>query len=147
MKGVEVRRRSGVVTSPRIPAHRASKRASAELRSRDTQVPCRGGPRETASYHSPLDVDHQLLEQLYLVQRVQPWFRNELSRLVKTPKLHFIDSGLLAAMRGHSIARLRADRSLFGALLEGFVIRNLDRAVIDRLIGSRATANWEPIAV
>src|SRR5690242_14255976 len=49
----------------------------------------------------------RVLEQLYLVERVQPWFRNELSRLVKTPKLHFIDSGLLAAMRGYSVARMR----------------------------------------
>lgn len=72
-------------------------------------------------------VEHYLrvLEQLYLVQRVQPWFRNELSRLVKTPKLHFVDSGLLAAMRGYSIARLRADRSLFGTLLESFVFSEL----------------------
>jgi uncharacterized protein len=72
-------------------------------------------------------VDHYLrvLEQLYLVQRVRPWFRNELSRLLKTPKLHFIDSGLLSAMRGHSIARLRADRSLFGSLLETFVFSEL----------------------
>ncbi len=59
------------------------------------------------------------------MQRVQPWFRNELSRLVKTPKLHFIDCGLLAAMRGYSIARLRADRSLFGAQLEGFAFSEL----------------------
>jgi len=72
-------------------------------------------------------VEHYLrvLEQLYLLQRVQPWFRNELSRLVKTPKLHFIDSGLLCAMRGYSIARLRADRGLFGAVLESFVFSEL----------------------
>jgi predicted AAA+ superfamily ATPase len=72
-------------------------------------------------------VDHYLrvLEQLYLVQRVQPWFRNELSRLVKTPKMHFIDSGLLAAMRGYSAARLRSDRGLLGPLLESFVFSEL----------------------
>jgi len=29
-----------------------------------------------------------ILEQLFLVQRVSPWFRNELKRLIKTPKLH-----------------------------------------------------------
>lgn len=45
----------------------------------------------------------RVLEQLYLIQRVQPWFRNELSRIVKTPKLHFVDSGLLTAMRDHSM--------------------------------------------
>ena len=50
----------------------------------------------------------RVLEQLYLIQRVRPWFRTELSRLVKTPKLHFIDPGLLRAMRGYSLSRLRA---------------------------------------
>ena len=72
-------------------------------------------------------VDHYLrvLEQIYLVQRVLPWSRNELSRLVKTPKLHFIDSGLLTAMRGYSVARLRSDRSLLGPLLETFVFSEL----------------------
>jgi len=65
------------------------------------------------------------LEQMYLVQRVQPWSRNELSRLVKTPKLHFFDSGLLTSMRGYSVARLRSDRNLLGSLLETFVFSEL----------------------
>jgi uncharacterized protein len=75
--------------------------------------------------HKTADHYVRVLEQLYLIQRVQPWFRNELSRLVKTPKLHFIDSGLLTAMRGYSLSRLRADRTLFGALLESFVFSEL----------------------
>jgi predicted AAA+ superfamily ATPase len=75
--------------------------------------------------HKTADHYVRVLEQLYLVQRVQPWLRNELSRLVKTPKLHFIDSGLLTAMRGYSLSRLRADRTLFGALLESFVFSEL----------------------
>jgi predicted AAA+ superfamily ATPase len=75
--------------------------------------------------HKTADHYLRVLEQLYLIQRVQPWFRNELSRLVKTPKLHFIDSGLLTAMRGYSPSRLRADRTLFGALLESFVFSEL----------------------
>lgn len=72
-------------------------------------------------------VDHyiRVLEQIYLVQRVQPWSRNELSRLVKTPKLHFVDSGLLTAMRGYSVARLRTDRMLLGPILESFVFSEL----------------------
>ena len=75
-------------------------------------------------------VDHYLrvLEQIYLVQRLQPWSRNELSRLVKTPKLQFIDSGLLTAMRGYSIARLRSDRTLLGPILESFVFSELSKA-------------------
>jgi predicted AAA+ superfamily ATPase len=38
-----------------------------------------------------------VFEQLFLIRRVPPRFRNKLNRLVKTPKLHFLDSGLLAA--------------------------------------------------
>ena len=59
---------------------------------------------------------------------VRPWSRNELSRLVKAAKLHFIDSGLLTAMRGYSSARLRSDRTLLGPLLETFVFSELLKA-------------------
>lgn len=40
-----------------------------------------------------------LLERTYLIRRVGAWHRNERKRLVKTPKLQFLDSGLLAALR------------------------------------------------
>jgi hypothetical protein len=62
-----------------------------------------------------------ILEQLYLVRRVEPWSRNRLSRLVKTPKLHFLDSGLLATLKGITAERVKRDRALFGSLLETFV--------------------------
>lgn len=62
-----------------------------------------------------------LFEQVFLVRRLEPWFRNHLKRLVKTPKLHFVDSGLLAMMRGLSAERIARDRSAWGALLETFV--------------------------
>ena len=47
------------------------------------------------------------------------------NRTIKTPKLYFIDPGLSTAMRGYSIARLRADRELLGSLLECFVFSEL----------------------
>jgi predicted AAA+ superfamily ATPase len=75
--------------------------------------------------HKSADHYVRVPEQLYLIRRVQPWLRNELSRLVKTPKLHFIDSGLLTAMRGYSLSRMRADRILFYALRESFVFSEL----------------------
>lgn len=75
--------------------------------------------------HKTVDHYTRVLEQIYLVHRIQPWSRNELSRLVKTPKLHFVDSGLLTAMRGYSVARLRTDRTLVGPILESFVFSEL----------------------
>jgi hypothetical protein len=62
-----------------------------------------------------------ILEQLFLVRRLEPWFRNRLKRLVKTPKLHFLDSGLLATLLGITAERVRKDRAIFGSLLETFV--------------------------
>lgn len=62
-----------------------------------------------------------LLEQVFLIATVQPWFTNALKRIVKTPKLHFLDSGLLASVRGLTFDRVKADRGTFGAVLEGFV--------------------------
>jgi uncharacterized protein len=62
-----------------------------------------------------------ILEQLFLVSRLEPWFRNQLKRLVKTPKLHFLDSGLLGALLGANVERIAKDRSIFGPLLETFV--------------------------
>jgi len=62
-----------------------------------------------------------LLEQVFLVATLLPWYTNTLKRIVKTPKLHFLDSGLLATARGLSFERVRANREMFGALLESFV--------------------------
>ncbi|MDQ7727770.1 ATP-binding protein [Halomonas sp. SpR8] len=62
-----------------------------------------------------------LLEQIFLVSTLQPWYTNTLKRLAKTPKLHFLDSGLLATVRGLSFDRVRTNRNLFGSLLESFV--------------------------
>lgn len=62
-----------------------------------------------------------LLELVFLIATLQPWFTNALKRIVKTPKLHFLDSGLLASARGLTFDRVKADRGMFGALLESFV--------------------------
>lgn len=62
-----------------------------------------------------------LLEQVFLIATLQPWFTNTPKRIVKTPKLHFLDSGLLASARGMTFDRVKADRGTFGALLETFV--------------------------
>ena len=61
-----------------------------------------------------------LLEQVFLVSTLQPWYSNALKRIAKTPKLHFLDSGLLATARGLNFDRLKVNRGAFGALLESF---------------------------
>lgn len=66
-----------------------------------------------------------ILERLYLLKLIAPWSTNNLSRLVKTPKIHFIDSGLLASVRDDDEERLLRDRTRFGALLESFVVSEI----------------------
>ena len=66
-----------------------------------------------------------ILESLFLVRTAPPWHTNALKRLTQTPKLHFLDAGLLAALRGASPDGLRRDRTPLGAILETFVLAEL----------------------
>lgn len=66
-----------------------------------------------------------ILDRLFLIRTLAPWSSNRLSRLIKTPKLHFLDSGLLAALREDEEQALRQDRSRLGAVLESFVVSEL----------------------
>ena len=81
---------------------------------------------------APLGMNHvttrrymAVLENLFLVHVLPPWYTNALKRVTKSPKLHFLDAGLLAALRGITPDRLRRDRTPFGAVLETFVLGEL----------------------
>jgi len=81
-----------------------------------------------AGVGASLDLNHVttqkytgILEQLFLVRTLPPWHNNALKRLTKKPKLHFLDSGLLAALIGLTPEKVAADRGTFGAVLETFV--------------------------
>lgn len=66
-----------------------------------------------------------LLEQIFLTATLAPWHTNAIKRIVKTPKLHFLDSGLLATIRGLTGEKLKENRVAFGALLETFVFAEI----------------------
>ncbi|MGL4284991.1 MAG: ATP-binding protein [Phreatobacter sp.] len=70
-----------------------------------------------------------LLEQIYLLASLAPWYTNAIKRIVKTPKLHFLDSGLLATSRGLTAERLMRDRGAFGPLLETFVFAEIMKLI------------------
>lgn len=63
-----------------------------------------------------------VLERMFLLRQVRPWFSNRLSRLIKSPKLHLLDSGLLATLRDANAAAIATDRARYGPLLESFVM-------------------------
>ncbi len=66
-----------------------------------------------------------VFEQMYLLKRVDVWARNRLKRVVKTPKLQFIDSGLLAMLMDISSKDVHADKGRYGHVLESFVFGEL----------------------
>lgn len=66
-----------------------------------------------------------LLETLFLVNKLRPWHKNTINRIVKSPKTHFIDSGLLAAISKLSQKKIEADNNYIGPLLETWVYGEL----------------------
>lgn len=66
-----------------------------------------------------------VFEQMYLLERIDVWARNRLNRVVKTPKLQFLDAGLLAASIDLSSEAVAQDRTRFGQVLETFVYGEL----------------------
>ncbi|MEY2927080.1 MAG: hypothetical protein RL367_1557 [Pseudomonadota bacterium] len=71
----------------------------------------------------------QTLERLFLIRTVPPWYSNRISRLIKAPKIHFLDSGLLAARLGLDKAALRATPARYGPLLESFAAGELIKLI------------------
>jgi predicted AAA+ superfamily ATPase len=66
-----------------------------------------------------------LLEGVFMVRQLQPWYENLKKRQVKSPKIYFRDSGLL-----HQLLGIRTPAELLthpkcGASWEGYVIEEL----------------------
>lgn len=66
-----------------------------------------------------------LLESLYLTERVTPWFTNRLSRLTKRAKRYFLDPGLAATAARVDAAEVLQDGDLLGRTLDTFVAAQL----------------------
>lgn len=67
----------------------------------------------------------QLLETTFLIQKLPPFLKNRSSRLIKSPKLYFTDSGLAAHLCGIREFDPRRDEPLRGALVETYMAQNL----------------------
>jgi len=74
-----------------------------------------------------------VLERVFILERLPPWHSNQISRLVRTPKLHMSDTGVACALLAVDAGLLRRERQRFGPLLETFVLQEL-----------RRQASWRP---
>ena len=67
----------------------------------------------------------KLLERLYVIKILQPFHLNVRHQLVKTPKIHFLDTGLLAFVASLNFDQLKRNRAKFGSFLENFVLTEI----------------------
>ena len=70
-----------------------------------------------------------LLELLYLVIPVPPWFGNLGKRLVKSPKVYLNDTGLLCHLLGRDARAISREGALLGMLFENFVLMELIKQI------------------
>jgi len=70
-----------------------------------------------------------LLQAAFLLQPLPAWSSNLGKRLIKSPKIHLIDSGLTAHLAGVTRQSLDRDTGFFGHLLESFIVNELRKQV------------------
>lgn len=104
-----------------------------------------GGLLNASALGSSLGVSHHtllrhldVLEAIYLVRRLPPYFRNIGKRLTKAPKVYLRDSGLLHHLLNIATADELSNHPSRGASWEGFVIEDLLRR--ERLAHPRTQA-------
>ena len=89
-----------------------------------------------------------ILEASYIVRRLSPWFSNVSKRLSKTPKMYFLDTGLVCYLLGIDSPGQLANHPLRGAIFETFVMTEFwkhyaNGGVTDRLFHYRDGAQRE----
>ena len=91
-----------------------------------------GGIANIAALSRNLDINGRtvtahldLLENMLLLRKLQPWHANVSKRLVKSPKLYIRDSGLLHELLGIGDTETLLGHPVVGGSWEGFVIENL----------------------
>jgi predicted AAA+ superfamily ATPase len=77
--------------------------------------------------HKTVAAQTRILEELFLVWRLQPWHVNLGSRQIKTPKIYMTDTGLLAHLTNTGTEGIVRDPDRAGSILETFVAMELAR--------------------
>ena len=88
-----------------------------------------GGSGKTTAHYLDLLID------LLLVRRLQPWHSNAGKRLVKSPKVYLRDSGIVHALLDIANKEALLGHPAVGASYEGFVVETLLRCAPDRVQG------------
>jgi predicted AAA+ superfamily ATPase len=82
-----------------------------------------------------------LLEASFVTRRLPPFLKNRSTRLIKSPKFHFTDSGLAAHLAGVRDLDSDRDEPMRGPLLETYVAQNL-AALLEAHVPDAELAYW-----
>lgn len=66
-----------------------------------------------------------LLQAIFIITPLKPWSANLTLRFVRSEKLYFVDSGLLAYLLGINLQRAMNDSILMGKIMENFIVSEL----------------------
>lgn len=78
-----------------------------------------------------------ILEAGYIVLRVPPWHSNLRKRVVKTPKLYFVDTGLLCRLLDITSAEALRTHALRGPVFENWVVVETLKHINNRNLAGR----------
>ena len=67
----------------------------------------------------------KILEKSDIIFFLRPYSNNLLKRTIKTPKLYFFDTGLVANLTSHSTPELLANGAINGAILENYIVSEI----------------------
>ena len=93
---------------------------------------CRGEPVNHSKLGGSLEIDGKMvnyyldiLVDLLLVRRLEPWYANVKKRLVKSPRYYIRDSGIQHRLLGINSHDALLSNPVLGKSWEGFVIENI----------------------
>ncbi len=73
-----------------------------------------------------------VLEASYIIKLVHPYYRNFSKRLIKSPMIYFIDTGVLCSLLGMRTSDDLAIHPLKGSIFESFVFSELYKTILNR---------------
>ncbi len=73
----------------------------------------------------------QVLEKSEIVFYLRPYSNNLLKRTIKTPKLYFFDTGLVAYLTRYSSPEILENGALNGAILENYVVSEIRKTYLN----------------
>jgi len=71
-----------------------------------------------------------VLENSYIVFLLHPYYRNLGKRIIKTPKIYFYDSGLVAFLTGISTIEQWEKGVMYGSLFENYIISDILKQIL-----------------